>query len=153
STRADARGDFAHAVGGSVLAHTLHRRRRFGAGERFAPHPGPSAAGPLAPHPRIPLFLGCTRFDTALPIADALLRPIPPATRETAMDTEDPPRGGGGGRTPGEVIDIMSSIAARLGDSVREPDPGRDSGAGPAPAPARADAAAEPPGVPATIRP
>jgi len=63
------------------------------------------------------------------------------------MDTEDPPHGGGGGRTPGEVIDIMSSIAARLGDSVR------DSDTGPAPAPVRADAPAEPPAVPATIRP
>jgi hypothetical protein len=56
------------------------------------------------------------------------------------MDFDDPPARGGG-RTPGEVIDIMSTIASRLGEGVRAPDSGfgHDTGAGPAGAPARTE--------------
>jgi hypothetical protein len=69
------------------------------------------------------------------------------------MDFDDPPARGGG-RTPGEVIDIMSTIASRLGEGVRAPDSGfgHDTGAGPAGAPARTEAPPQPAAVPASTR-
>ena len=64
------------------------------------------------------------------------------------MDFDDPPHRAGG-RTPGEVIDIMSTIASRLGEGVRAP----DTGAGQAGAPARTEAPTQPPPVPANTPP
>jgi hypothetical protein len=70
------------------------------------------------------------------------------------MDFDDPPHRAGG-RTPGEVIDIMSTIASRLGEGVRAPDAGfgHDTDAGPAGAPARTEASAPASAAPANPRP